>query len=163
MTAVINVDIEYARKAIKLRYNNPEDYKRINNMSDEDLINELEKFIKSFGIEILYPKYVPINDELEKLIKSFGIELIYPKWIPINDPSELPKKHLWITKKDVDNDKLRDVDEVYWDMTEWSDDISNVVAYMEFVDTTPLPYGFEESEKEAERLLKQMEEENDEL
>jgi hypothetical protein len=29
------------------------------------------------------------------------------------------------------------VDDVYWDMTEWSDDVSDVVAYMPYVEPEP--------------------------
>jgi hypothetical protein len=29
------------------------------------------------------------------------------------------------------------VDEVVWDMTEWSDDVSDVVAYMPYVEPEP--------------------------
>ena len=63
------------------------------------------------------------------------------EWVPCN-PSELPKdKKLWVT-----HDRLgcRYVDEVYWDMTEWSDNVSDVVAYMPYVE--PEPYKAESEE-----------------
>lgn len=61
------------------------------------------------------------------------------EWIPCK-PSELPKdKKLWVTH---DRFGCRYVDEVFWDMTEWSDNVSDVVAYMPYVE--PEPYMEEE-------------------
>ena len=68
------------------------------------------------------------------------------RWIPINDPSELPKSgdvEYWITRKDQHG--MVFVDSVYWDMTEWSDNIEGIIAYM-IKDNEPEPYK-EESEK----------------
>lgn len=64
--------------------------------------------------------------EIEKIISK--------EWIPCK-PSELPKdKKLWVTH---DRWGYRYVDEVYWDMTEWSDNVSDVVAYMPYVEPEP--------------------------
>lgn len=59
-------------------------------------------------------------------------------WIPVKDPKkELPKDEiLWVTRE---NSQYRWVDTLYYDMTEWSDDIDNVVAYM-IAQTEPRPY-----------------------
>lgn len=66
------------------------------------------------------------------------------EWIPCN-PVELPKdKKLWVTHNRLG---CRYVDEVYWDMTEWSDDVSDVVAYMPYVEPEP----YKEEVKHDER------------
>ena len=58
-----------------------------------------------------------------------------PWWIPCY-PSDLPKNmELWVTH---DNKYYRWVDTVHWDMTTWSDDVSDVVAYMPYI--VPKPY-----------------------
>ena len=72
-----------------------------------------------------------------------GLPSAYPKsdkssgeWIPVNNPyTELPKKDLWVTRSDNGN---LCVDRIYYDMTEWSDFIGDVVAYMEYKE--PAPY-----------------------
>jgi hypothetical protein len=70
---------------------------------------------------------------LKKLKKANAL-LEAQKWIPCN-PLELPKdKKLWVTH---DRWGCRYVDEVFWDMTEWSDDVSDVVAYMPYVEPEP--------------------------
>ena len=49
-------------------------------------------------------------------------------WIPCSDASTLPKdRAFWVTHM---NGYEAWVGELYWDMTEWSDRISDVVAYM---------------------------------
>lgn len=59
-----------------------------------------------------------------------------PQWIPCSDPSEIPKdKMLWVTH---DNGYERYVEVLFWDMTEWSDKVSDVVAYMPYYE--PQPY-----------------------
>ena len=71
-----------------------------------------------------------------------GLPSAYPKsdkssgeWIPVNNPyTELPKKDLWVTRSDNGN---LCVDRIYYDMTEWSDFIGDVVAYMEYKEPAP--------------------------
>ena len=51
-----------------------------------------------------------------------------PHWIPCSDASTLPKdRTFWVTHM---NGYEAWVGELYWDMTEWSDHVSDVVAYM---------------------------------
>lgn len=79
-------------------------------------------------------------EAMEKQIETSLSDQSESKWIPCY-PSELPKdKKLWVT-----HDRLgcRYVDEVFWDMTEWSDNVSDVVAYMPYVE--PEPYIGEET------------------
>lgn len=58
-----------------------------------------------------------------------------PQWIPCSDPSEFPKdKMLWVTH---DNGYERYVEVLFWDMTEWSDKVSDVVAYMPYYEPEP--------------------------
>lgn len=65
------------------------------------------------------------------------------KWTPVTDPlNELPKdKHLLVTVAEEGYSKY--VDELYYDMTEWTDDMvaKNTIAYQCY----PEPY--EESEE----------------
>lgn len=62
-----------------------------------------------------------------------------PQWIPCHDPSDLPKdKRIWITYEcDVCGYVFRFVKDVVWGMTEWSDNVSGVVAYMPYVEPEP--------------------------
>jgi hypothetical protein len=87
-------------------------------------------------VEWEYPmEYSAAIDEAVKALEA-------KKWIPCN-PSELPKdKTLWVTHNVFG---YRYVDEVFWDMTEWSDNVSDVVAYMPYVE--PEPYREEEYER----------------
>jgi hypothetical protein len=80
-------------------------------------------------VEWEYPMdYAVAIDEVVKALEA-------QEWIPCN-PLELPKdKKLWVTH---DRWGCRYVNEVYWDMTEWSDNVSDVVAYMPY--TEPEPY-----------------------
>lgn len=60
------------------------------------------------------------------------------RWVPVRSADELPKNcTLWVT---VDQEGARFVEELHWDMTEWSDNFlaRNVVAYMDFY--KPEPY-----------------------
>lgn len=68
------------------------------------------------------------------------------KWIPCSDPSDLPKdKKLWITRElSYGSFTFREVSCVIWDMTEWSDSVSNVVAYMPYWEPEPYTEGCEE-------------------
>ena len=65
------------------------------------------------------------------------------EWIPVKDPyTELPKKDkLWITREERG---YRWVDTIYYDMTEWSDYIWDVVAYAPYEE--PEPYKEEDNE-----------------
>lgn len=66
------------------------------------------------------------------------------KWTPCSDPSDLPKdERLWITREIYG---ARIVYDMVWDMTEWSDDISDVVAYMPYWEPEP----YKERRKEDE-------------
>ena len=59
------------------------------------------------------------------------------QWIPCHDPSDLPKdKRIWITRQ-YEVYGFRDVSNVIWDMTEWSDNVSGVVAYMPYIEPEP--------------------------
>jgi len=72
-----------------------------------------------------------------------------PKWIPVSNPQkELPKdRMLWVT---IDDDRYAQdtggyywmggltVTQIYWDMTEWSENIVDyVLAYMDYTEPTP--------------------------
>lgn len=95
-----------------------------------------------------------IADEIQEKSKSDFIALCRDdsslknpnKWIPVSDPlNELPtdKKVLVTVLEDYGS---RYVTEVYWDMTEWSDNYyaRNAIAYMSY----PEPYiESEETEK----------------
>jgi hypothetical protein len=75
-----------------------------------------------------------LSGEYRKALKKAIKVMEAQKWIPCN-PSELPKdKKLWVTH---DRWGCRYVDEVYWDMTELSDNVSDVVAYMPYVEPEP--------------------------
>lgn len=75
-------------------------------------------------------------------IETMSSVIPQQQWIPINDETDLPKdKHLWVTHRNASGYCY--VDELSWDMTEWSDYIDDVVAYMEY--NMPEPY-----EEEAE-------------
>ena len=85
---------------------------------------------------------VTLTDEQVKEVvekaKSAVISVIKPdpQWIPCTDPAKLPKnKELWITCEICG---CRVLKEIYWDMTEWSDDVSGLIAYMPYV--VPKPY-----------------------
>lgn len=72
---------------------------------------------------------------VEKVIKALPSAEPEQWWIPCY-PSDLPKNmELWVTH---DNKYYRWVDTVHWDMTTWSDDVSDVVAYMPYI--VPKPY-----------------------
>lgn len=73
--------------------------------------------------------------ELLDDIENLPSAQLEPRWIPCY-PSDLPKNmELWVTH---DNKYYRWVDTVHWDMTTWSDDVSDVVAYMPYI--VPKPY-----------------------
>lgn len=64
------------------------------------------------------------------------------KWTPCSNPSDLPKdKRLWITRELYG---ARIVYDVVWEMTEWSDDVSGVVAYMPYWEPEPYVEGWKE-------------------
>lgn len=77
---------------------------------------------------------VKILEALDMAIKA--LEQPEQRWIPCTDPTKLPKnKVLWITCEICG---CRVLKEIYWDMTEWSDDVSGLIAYMPYVE--PAPY-----------------------
>ena len=66
--------------------------------------------------------------DLKHLIDAQPTIVPESHWIPCSDASKLPKdRTFWVTHT---NGYESWVDELYWDMTEWSDRISDVVAYM---------------------------------
>ena len=77
--------------------------------------------------------------------KPCPIEEVEDTWIPVHNPkTELPKdKTIWVTLYYKEYN-VYDVQERYWDMTEWNDPINYVIAYMPYHDYTPKPYGIEE-------------------
>jgi hypothetical protein len=87
------------------------------------------------------------SDRVEEICNALADK---PKWIPIKnlaDPGQelleaynkYGSKMLLVTWYDPNFD-VYDVDTVYYDMTEWSDDITNVIAYREYIE--PEPYKF---------------------
>ena len=79
-------------------------------------------------------------EAMEKQIETSLSDQSESKWIPCH-PSELPTdKVLWVT---YDNGWCRYVEKVFWDMTEWSRNVSDVVAYMPYEE--PEPYIGEET------------------
>ena len=65
-----------------------------------------------------------LREAVDMAIKSLESQ----DWIPCSDASTLPKdRTFWVTHM---NGYEAWVGELYWDMTEWSDCISDVVAYM---------------------------------
>ena len=100
-------------------------------MTNQEAIDALQyaiDLIKQDGQDWLDERDIPI---LEAAISALQAQ----QWIQCN-PSELPRdKGLWVTH---DNGEYRYIDTVYWDMTEWTDNISDVVAYMPYI--VPEPY-----------------------
>ena len=81
------------------------------------------------------------NHKLWEFIKDLPPVTPTQRWIPITNPyKDLPKSNrLWVTRKQTILGKsYYDVDIVGYGMTEWDDDISSVIAYMEFAE--PQPY-----------------------
>jgi len=85
--------------------------------------------------EILF-REVMVDSRIDKAydVAIKALEQPEPHWIPCT-PSELPKdKMLWVTH---DNGLCRYVDKVFYDMTEWSEPVSDVVAYMLYEEPEP--------------------------
>ena len=81
------------------------------------------------------------TNEVREIAKKLPPVTPTQRWIPITNPYEdLPKSNrLWVTRKETTLGKsYYDVDIVGYDMTDWDDDISSVIAYMEFAE--PKPY-----------------------
>lgn len=109
-------------------------------MTREEAIKELEDTKN-------YPISEPACDEaLDMAIEALKKE---SKWIPVSNPQkELPKDRiLWVT---IDDDRYAQdkggyywtgglvVTKIYWDMTEWSENIVDyVLAYMDYTEPTP--------------------------
>ena len=103
-------------------------------MTNKEMIIELRyaiDLIKQNGQDWLDERDIPI---LEAAISALRTQ----QWIPCN-PSELPRdKRLWVTH---DNGEYRYVDTAYWDMTEWNDNVSDVVAYIPYMEPEPYQEG----------------------
>lgn len=59
------------------------------------------------------------------------------QWVPINGVADLPRdRKLWVTVKYVGTYRVA---ELYWDMTEWSDDMiaRYAIAYMDYYEPEP--------------------------
>jgi hypothetical protein len=78
--------------------------------------------------------HVPNRDLVVEAIQMAIDALGEQKWIPC-EPSELPKdKKLWVTHY---KSGCIYVDELFWDMTEWSDTIEDVIAYKPYIEPEP--------------------------
>ena len=132
-------------------------------MTREEIISGLEFTIDMFLFDPSTCETFtePRNDMDKTTIDACrgAIELLEqePKWIPVSNPQkELPTDRvLWVT---IDDDKYAQdtggyywlgglvVTKLYWDMTEWSEDIVDyVLAYMDY--TEPKPYKAESDDK----------------
>ena len=86
------------------------------------------------GLEKSLDGYCELNEEGKKAFNKAISAMEVQEWIPC-DPSELPKdKKLWVTHY---NHGYRYVDELFWDMTEWSDTIEDVIAYKPYIEPEP--------------------------
>lgn len=76
-----------------------------------------------------------ITDEVISEAYGMAIKALKAQeWIPCN-PLELPKdKKLWVTH---DAFGYRYVTRLFWDMTGWNDNVSDVVAYIPYVEPEP--------------------------
>ncbi len=93
------------------------------------------KTIKEFRSRIANAEY------WQEKIKALPPITPTQRWIPVTNPyKDLPKSNrLWVTRKETTLGRsYYGVDIIGYDMTEWDDDISSVIAYMEF--TEPKPY-----------------------
>ena len=98
---------------------------------------EVLKFVEYFN----NPTFIEPMGTLRNMLKDLPPVTPTQRWIPITNPYEdLPKSNrLWVTRKETTLGKsYYDVDIVGYDMTDWDDDISSVIAYMEFAE--PKPY-----------------------
>ena len=104
-------------------------------MTNQEAIKKYEK-IKNGNIYLIHQRTEGKEVFVDYSLCDMAIKALKEQeWIPC-DPSELPKdKKLWVTH---DGWGCRYVDDVFWDMTEWSDNVSDVVAYMPY--TEPEPY-----------------------
>ena len=119
--------------------------KSAQNVPNNDLISR-KAAIDKFNREIIKRRlldeiYDGALDEFqtEEILRKLPSAQTEPQWIPCSDPSDLPKdKRLWITREISDGFfTLREVSDVIWDMTEWSYDVSGVVAYMPYWEPEP--------------------------
>lgn len=104
------------------------------------VLDILENIDCSDGVGISALKCEVIDDVKAK-VKNLPPSPSRPhgQWIPCSDPSEIPKdKMLWVTH---DNGYERYVEVLFWDMTEWSDKVSDVVAYMPYYEPEPYKEG----------------------
>ena len=106
-------------------------------VSRRRLLSDLKELIAA------WEKYPVMAEQIEGVKVAIGyagaIPSVTPKeqrWIPCTDPTKLPKNEvLWITCEICG---CRVLKEISWDMTEWSDDVSGLIAYMPYVE--PAPY-----------------------
>ena len=90
-------------------------------------------------INLDHKKPVPNRDLVVESIQMAIDALGEQKWIPC-EPSELPKdKKLWVTHY---KSGCLYVDELFWDMTEWSDTIEDVIAYKPYIEPEPYRGGW---------------------
>ena len=87
----------------------------------------------------LYVHFAPCGDETKqdaavtKALEALKKQILQ-EWIPCK-PLELPKdKKLWVTHNAFG---YRYVTRIFWDMTGWNDNVSDVVAYMPYVEPEP--------------------------
>lgn len=112
-------------------------------MTKEEIIDGLELY--TVGRLKKERVYITV-EELQKYIDEIKALEQDSKWIPVSNPrGELPKDRiLWVT---IDIGGYLAVRTLYYDMTEWSDDLVDyVVAYMDYVE--PEPYKAESEGKE---------------
>ena len=79
-------------------------------------------------------------------------------WIAVEDPySELPQEpQLWVTRKlTLKGRDYYEVDTVGYDMTEWDDNIDNVIAYKYY--ETPEPYNPTIERSKVDNAIKELE------
>ena len=112
--------------------------KRRITMSDRKIIYADDAIDAIYKCTDYYIGNLPImidKSDAYKALAALPSAQIEQKWTPCSDPSDLPKdKRLWITREIYG---ARIVYDVVWDMTEWSDDISDVVAYMPYWEPEP--------------------------
>ena len=107
-------------------------------ISRQQAIDELEAWIDALDPDSrFYRSDVSLLNRCIRDLKKLPSAQPEQKWIPVKDPAaELPKnKWLWVTHESEYD--FRWVDTMGWDKTEWSDRISNVVAYMPYEEPEP--------------------------
>ena len=85
----------------------------------------------------------PLINEMSQLMREAADFIEESDWKPVKTPKELPTSDPILVTYDDGFDSYY-VDIVYWDMTEWSDDVESVTAYM----SLPDPYIKQSAPKE---------------